>query len=207
VKQSYNIKEIYKTIQGEGKYAGRMVVILRFANCNLSCPWCDTDYKGGERVSLAKIVGEVLRAYGARPPRESDYRKSRATVIATGGEPLLQLDKELTWELSQAGFNLHVETNGTIDRPMLPIEHLTVSPKPDTHLKITVGDELKLVWPQPGFKYRHLVEFEKLAFGRHSLQPMDDDNLEANIQECLDIIWIRPTWELSLQLHKMVGIK
>ncbi|PZA09986.1 7-carboxy-7-deazaguanine synthase [Rhodopseudomonas palustris] len=209
---SYAVKEIFLTLQGEGAHAGRAAVFCRFAGCNLwtgreqdrdqaICKFCDTDFIGtdgtlGGRYAGADALAETISDQWIGEPRDR-------YVVITGGEPLLQLDAELIAALHARGFEIGVETNGTIEPPN-GIDWLCVSPKAGAELRIRRGDELKLVYPQQGA----LPEaFAALDFARFSLQPMDgperDDNTTRAIAYCLK----HPQWRLSLQTHKITGIR
>lgn len=208
----YAIKEIFKTLQGEGAHAGRVAVFCRFAGCNLwsgheearsdaICKFCDTDFvgvdgtAGGRYPDASELVAEIARQWGAC--------RNRRFVVLTGGEPLLQVDAGLIDALHSDGFEVAVETNGTIAAPP-NINWLCVSPKTIIDLKIDSGDELKLVYPQKGVPPE---AFGHLSFGRFSLQPMDGPEIQANtaaaIAYCLD----HPQWNLSIQTHKHLGIR
>jgi 7-carboxy-7-deazaguanine synthase len=209
---SYAVKEIFYTLQGEGANTGRPAVFCRFAGCNLwtgreqdreaaTCQFCDTDFvgtdgPGGGRFSTAEAL---TRAIAETWPSESTERRF---VVCTGGEPLLQLDSGLIAALHQAGFEIAVETNGTL-RPPDGLDWLCVSPKAGTELVIRSGDELKLVFPQPG---ADPAEFEDLAFRHFFLQPMDGPDREANTAAALQYCLAHPRWRLSLQTHKLLGI-
>lgn len=207
---TYSVKEIYFTLQGEGAQVGRPAVFLRFAGCNLwsgreadrasaICQFCDTDFvgtdgPGGGRFDTAEgLAAAVTRAWpgGGKP-----------LVVCTGGEPLLQLDADAITALHAAGFEIAVESNGTIAAPA-GIDWLTVSPKAGAALKQTSGHELKLVFPQKGAAPD---AFAHLAFERFSLQPMDGPQRAANTQAALDYCLAHPQWRLSLQTHKLLGI-
>ena len=210
---TYSVKEIYYTLQGEGAHTGRPAVFLRFAGCNLwsgrdqdrgsaVCRFCDTDFvgvdgPGGGKFASAKELAAAVSA--AWPGGVKPY------VVCTGGEPLLQLDALAIDALHAAGFEIGVETNGTLEAPP-GIDWLCVSPKGNADLVQTSGDELKLVFPQPEPEARP-ERFEHLDFGRFSLQPLDDVNLEANIRAALDYCLKFPRWQLSLQTHKILGIE
>ena len=209
---SYHVKEIYYTLQGEGAQAGRAAVFCRFAGCNLwtgreadragaVCNFCDTDFLGtdgpggGRFISaedLAVAVGRIWPQAAVGVP----------LVVCTGGEPLLQLDAAAIEALHQAGFEVAVETNGTLPAPA-GIDWLCVSPKAGTELAQTSGDEFKLVGPQPGVDPQQYAE---LAFQHFFLQPMDGPELVANTRWALDYCLAHPQWRLSLQLHKFLGI-
>ena len=209
---SYAVKEIFYTLQGEGAQAGRPSVFCRFAGCNLwsgreddrsiaVCQFCDTDFvgidgSGGGRFATAEALADAVAALwpgGGRP-----------FVVCTGGEPLLQLDDALVAALHGRGFEIAIETNGTIAPPPAGLDWICVSPKAGAPLRLTQGDELKLVVPQPGFE---LDTLEGLAFGRFAVQPMDGPELAVNTQLAIDICLSRPRWQLSLQTHKLLGIR
>ena len=209
----YTVKEIYYTLQGEGMQAGRAAVFCRFTGCNLwsgrekdrpksICQFCDTDFVGmdgplGGRYRFADILAETIQSawVGSR-------ECAKPLVVCTGGEPLLQLDSALIDRLHERGFEVAVETNGTLPTPE-GLDHICVSPKAGAPLVVTQGDELKLVYPQlkaPPELY------SSLDFKRFYLQPMDGpmgvENTEAAVAYCL----AHPQWRLSVQTHKMVGI-
>jgi 7-carboxy-7-deazaguanine synthase len=213
---TYAVKEIYYTLQGEGANAGRPAVFLRFTGCNLwtglerdrekgpgGCSrWCDTNFVGTDGPGGGKFKSaiELVEAVQACWPNKS--QKSRPLVVCTGGEPLLQLDEALISGLHKAGFEVAVETNGTV-KPPEGIDWTTVSPKAGSQLQLTRGNELKLVFPQedaePG-------RFEALDFGRFYLQPMDGKNAVENTRLALEYCLAHPQWRLSLQTHKVLGI-
>lgn len=200
---SYTVREIFHSLQGEGIHAGRPAVFLRFAGCNLwsgreedragaACRFCDTDFVGGEKFAdAAALAGAVLRAGG-------DTR----FVVVTGGEPGLQLDAALIGALHGLGFEVAVETNGTVELPA-GLDWVCVSPKAGTTLKVTAGDELKLVYPQDGAPPG---DFEHLSFRHFLLQPMDGPDRAANTRAAVALCLTRPRWRLSLQTHKLLGI-
>jgi len=209
---SYAVKEIFYTLQGEGANAGRAAVFCRFSGCNLwsgreddradaVCRFCDTDFvgmdgTGGGRFARAE---ELADAVARTWPEGSGPR----FVVCTGGEPLLQLDVPLIDALHRVGFDVAVETNGTQPAPD-GIDWLCVSPKAGAPLVQQRGDELKLVFPQPGAEPER---FESLAFGAFFLQPMDGPHLEANTAAALEYCLRHPRWRLSLQTHKILGIR
>jgi len=211
---TYSVKEIYYTLQGEGAQTGRPAVFLRFAGCNLwtgrdedrataICRFCDTDFfgtdgPGGGKFSSASALADAV-AEGW--PRAASTI-SRPCVVCTGGEPLLQLDEALTAAFHARGFDIALETNGTLPVP-LGVDWICVSPKAGAELRQLSGDELKLVYPQPGAEPER---FEQLAFRHFSLQPMDGPEREANTERAIQYCLAHPRWRLSLQTHKLLGI-
>jgi 7-carboxy-7-deazaguanine synthase (Cx14CxxC type) len=208
---SYAVKEIYKTLQGEGGQAGRAAVFLRFAGCNLwtgreddragaVCNFCDTDFVGmdGPGGGRFESAGDLVAAVEAAWAQGPDAR----LVVCTGGEPLLQIDEDLIAALHERGFSIAIETNGTIAAPA-GLDWICVSPKADAALAQTRGQELKLVYPQAGVDP---ARFEGLAFERFSLQPMDGPAREANTRAAVAYCLSHPRWRLSLQTHKYLGL-
>ncbi len=210
---TYAVKEIFYTLQGEGANAGRPAVFCRFAGCNLwtgrevdraaaVCQFCDTDFVGtdgpggGKFASPQALAAAVSAAWPAGDPL------ARPLVVCTGGEPLLQLDPPLLESLRAAGFEVAVETNGTLAPPP-GIDWLCVSPKAGAALVVNAGDELKLVYPQADAPPER---FQSLAFRQFFLQPMDGPAREANTQAALHYCLAHPRWRLSLQTHKLLGI-
>ena len=209
---TYTVKEIFYTLQGEGANTGRPAVFCRFAGCNLwsgqesdredaVCRFCDTDFvgtdgPGGGRFDSAESLAGAVRA--AWPNDGGGGR----FVVCTGGEPLLQLDPPLLAALRAAGFEVAVETNGTIEPPG-GIDWLCVSPKADADLLVRSGDELKLVFPQDGAEPER---YERLRFDHFFLQPMDGPRREENTAAALRYCLAHPRWRLSLQTHKLLGI-
>ncbi|HEX4198010.1 MAG TPA: 7-carboxy-7-deazaguanine synthase [Caulobacteraceae bacterium] len=209
---TYAVKEIFLTLQGEGGQAGRTAVFCRFAGCNLwsgreqdraqaVCNFCDTDFvgvdgTGGGRFADAPALAQAIAAcWGGEPQNR--------LVVCTGGEPLLQLDAALIEALHAEGFSIAVETNGTIAAPD-GLDWICVSPKADAPLAQTAGQELKLVYPQPGVDP---ARYEILAFERFSLQPMDGPDREANTSAAIAYCLSHPRWRLSLQTHKYLGLR
>ena len=209
---TYAVKEIFYTLQGEGANTGRPAVFCRFAGCNLwsgresdrdeaVCRFCDTDFvgtdgPGGGRFGSAESLAGAVRAAW---PIDGGGRRF---VVCTGGEPLLQLDPSLLVALHGAGFEVAVETNGTIVPPA-GIDWLCVRPKAGADLLVRSGDELKLVYPQDGGEPER---FERLQFDHFFLQPMDGDRREENTAAALHYCLAHPRWRLSLQTHKLLGI-
>jgi 7-carboxy-7-deazaguanine synthase len=213
---SYLVKEVFYTLQGEGAHAGRPAVFCRFTGCNLwsgreehrssaVCQFCDTDFVGtdgtggGKFATAAELAEHVAATWAGGPPGAGERR----LVVCTGGEPLLQLDTELAEALHGHGFEVAIETNGTIEVPD-GIDWICVSPKAGAELVVTSGDELKLVHPQAG---GDPARYEDLAFGRFSLQPMDGPDLAANTGATIAYCLAHPRWRLSVQTHKVVGIR
>ncbi|MEA2756521.1 MAG: 7-carboxy-7-deazaguanine synthase [Aliidongia sp.] len=208
---SYAVKEIFLTLQGEGARAGRAAVFCRFAGCNLwsgreadrgvaQCRFCDTDFVGtdgvggGRFAAATDLAAAVARCWGAA----SDPRY----VVCTGGEPLLQLDAALIDALHAEGFEIAVETNGTI-APPAGLDWICVSPKAGNLLLATEGHELKLVFPQDGLDPASLAA---LAFENFFLQPMDGPDRLENTGAAVAYCLAHPRWRLSLQTHKLIGI-
>jgi 7-carboxy-7-deazaguanine synthase (Cx14CxxC type) len=208
----YAVKEIFYSLQGEGAQAGRPAVFCRFAGCNLwsgreadraeaICGFCDTDFVGtdGPGGGLFTDAATLARAVAARWPASAGPR----FVVCTGGEPLLQLDVPLIEALHAEGFQVAVETNGT--RPAPPgIDWICVSPKAGADLVQTSGDELKLVFPQPGAEPER---FEHLPFTYFFLQPMDGPDRARHTEAAIAYCLAHPKWRLSLQRHKFLGLR
>ncbi len=211
---SYAVKELYYTLQGEGAQAGRPAVFLRFAGCNLwtgreadrasaICGFCDTDFvgtdgPGGGRFGSARVLAEAVAA--AWPDSLGSH--TRPFVVCTGGEPLLQLDEPLVAALHDAGFEVAIETNGTL-LPPPGIDWICVSPKAHAPLELCSGDELKLVYPQEDAPPER---FSGLDFRHFSLQPMDGPHRARHTELAVRYCLTHPQWRLSLQTHKLLGI-
>ncbi|MGE5369054.1 MAG: 7-carboxy-7-deazaguanine synthase [Chloroflexota bacterium] len=209
---AYSVKEAFKTLQGEGRHAGRAAVFCRFAGCNLwsgreadraaaQCSFCDTDFvgvdaEGGGRFADAAALAAHLAALWG------EGREGRFAVL-TGGEPMLQIDAALVGALHKQGFEIAVETNGTLEATP-GIDWICVSPKAGTELKQRRGDELKLVYPQEGAEP---ALYEGLDFRHFLLQPMDGPEILRNTSAAVDYCLAHPRWRLSLQTHKMIGVK
>jgi 7-carboxy-7-deazaguanine synthase len=207
----YTVKEIFYTLQGEGAHAGRAAVFCRFAGCNLwtgreedrhkaTCTFCDTDFVGvgpdGGRFATAE---ELATAVAERWPSSA----IRPFVVCTGGEPLLQLDEDALRALHARGFEVAVESNGTQPAPV-GIDWICVSPKAGTELVLDSGNELKLVFPQESAPPER---FESLRFDHFFLQPMDGPDIERNTQLAVEYCLAHPRWRLSIQTHKLLGIR
>lgn len=210
----YAVKEIYYTLQGEGINAGRPAVFLRLAGCNLwsgreadrataTCQFCDTDFVGtGGPGGGSFATADQLAAAVARAWPSNGSPRARRLVVCTGGEPLLQLDEALVDALHGHGFEVAVETNGTVPAPA-GLDWVCVSPKAGAELVLTSGNELKLVFPQTG---ADPMQFQDLAFAHFLLQPLAGADTERNTQMAIDYCRAHPQWRLSLQTHKILGI-
>jgi 7-carboxy-7-deazaguanine synthase len=208
---TYSVKEIFLTLQGEGGQAGRPAVFCRFAGCNLwsgreedraeaACDFCDTDFVGTDGVGGGKFATADDLAAAISDSWIGGERDR--LVVFTGGEPLLQLDGPLINAMHHQGFEIAVETNGTIMAPD-GIDWICVSPKGQQSLAQLSGQELKLVYPQPGVDP---AQFEELDFARFFLQPMDGPAREANTRAAIAYCLAHPRWRLSVQTHKYIGI-
>jgi 7-carboxy-7-deazaguanine synthase len=209
---TYSVKEIYYTLQGEGARAGRAAVFLRFTGCNLwtgreedrseaTCNFCDTDFvgtdgPGGGKFSTADALADAVAGTWPRETRAKRY------VVCTGGEPLLQLDDTLVHALHGRGFEIAIETNGTL-APPAGIDWICVSPKAATELRLRSGHELKLVYPQ---EQAMPERFSGLDFVHFYLQPMDGPHRAENTVAATHYCLAHPEWRLSLQTHKLIGI-
>ena len=209
---SYAVKELFLTLQGEGVQAGRRAVFIRFAGCNLwsgreddrataICRFCDTDFVGtdgiggGRFADAAALAAAASLAWGPSP----DHRY----VVLTGGEPMLQIDAALIDALHAHGFEIGVESNGTIAAAP-GIDWLCISPKAGSIVVQTRGDELKLVWPQPG---SGVEAMESWDFRHFLVQPMDCADVEGARAAAIDFVMQRPRWRLTTQAHKALGLR
>ena len=216
---TYTVKEIFYTLQGEGAQTGRAAVFCRFSGCNLwsgreedrsraVCQFCDTDFvgtgpDGGKFRSAIELADAVDRCWGGGHVASTNGDASRKYVVCTGGEPLLQVDEALIDALHSRGFEVAVETNGT--RPAPPsLDWVCVSPKAGAPLVQTSGNELKLVYPQENAPPE---KFERLDFRHFFLQPMDGPETARNTELAIDYCLRHPRWRLSIQTHKLVGIR
>lgn len=211
---TYSVKEIFYTLQGEGAQAGMPAVFCRLAGCNLwtgresdrasaICRFCDTDFVGidgtlGGKYAQAHELADQIEALW--PAGDRAHR----LVVLTGGEPLLQVDAALIDALHARDFRIAVETNGTLAAPV-GIDWLCVSPKANAPWLQQQGQELKLVWPQPGLDLQAIAATGQ--FSHHFLQPMDGPNQAANLAICIAACLQHPAWRLSLQTHKISGIR
>jgi 7-carboxy-7-deazaguanine synthase (Cx14CxxC type) len=216
----YTIKELFPTLQGEGAHSGRAAIFCRFAGCNLwsgreedrataICQFCDTDFVGSDgdgggkfehAIDLANAIEQAWNSTLAGPQQRY--------VVFTGGEPLLQLDTPLIEALHQKGFEVAIETNGTIKVPK-GVDWVCVSPKAGSELIVLQADEIKLVVPQSGHQSLEalLARFEKMDYRHRFLQPMDGADLPKNTELAVSLCQKRPLWRLSLQSHKLIGIR
>ncbi|RUT24591.1 7-carboxy-7-deazaguanine synthase [Asaia sp. W19] len=211
---SYAVKEIFATLQGEGAHAGRASVFCRFAGCNLwsgreedrhraACQFCDTDFVGtdgiggGRFADAAALTARLLACW-----KEQAGEAAGRYVVFTGGEPLLQIDPPLITAMHEAGFEIAIESNGTIAVPE-GIDWICVSPKPQSRLIQCRGQELKLVYPQEALPP---ALFESWDFDHFWLQPMDGPDRIANTEKAVAYCLSHPRWRLSLQTHKLIGI-
>ena len=216
----YTVKELFPTLQGEGTHAGRAAVFCRFAGCNLwsgreedrasaVCQFCDTDFVGSDGIGggkfdnaqdLASAIEQSWKSTSAGPQQRY--------VVFTGGEPLLQLDEPLISALHQRGFEVAIETNGTIKVPK-GVDWVCVSPKAGSELIVLQANELKLVVPQVGHDALENVmsRFEKMDYRNRFLQPMDGPNVKSNTELAVGLCQKRPLWRLSIQSHKLIGIR
>jgi 7-carboxy-7-deazaguanine synthase (Cx14CxxC type) len=219
---TYTVKEIFYTLQGEGAQSGRAAVFCRFSGCNLwsgreedrsraICQFCDTDFvgtgpDGGKFKSATELADAIDRSWageGRGAIEDSSLLSPRKYVVCTGGEPLLQVDESLISELHRRGFEVAVETNGT--KPAPPsLDWICVSPKAGAPLVQTTGSELKLVYPQADAPPE---KFEQLGFRHFFLQPMDGPDTAANTERAIDYCLRHPRWRLSIQTHKLVGLR
>ena len=209
---SYAVKEMFLTLQGEGANAGARAVFIRFAGCNLwsgreedrataICRFCDTDFVGVDGVGGGRFADAAALAEAAE--RHWGEGREARFVVLTGGEPMLQVDDALVDALHAAGFRVAIESNGTL--PAHPrLDWVCVSPKAGSHIVQREGDELKLVWPQAGLDPR---ELEQWRFRYHLVQPLDDSRADANRNTAMALVMERPRWRLSLQTHKLLGLR
>lgn len=209
---AYSVKEIYYTLQGEGAHTGRPAVFCRFAGCNLwtgreadrhaaTCKFCDTDFvgtngiNGGKFATAADLAAAVLLQW-------PQHQRAHPFVVCTGGEPLLQIDDDLVAAFHDRNFEIAIETNGTL-LPPDGIDWICVSPKAGADFQLRSGNELKLVFPQPGAEPER---FCGLDFEHFFLQPMDGEHTERNIRLAMEYCLKHPQWRLSLQTHKLLNI-
>ncbi len=217
----YSVKEIFYTLQGEGTHAGRPAVFLRFAGCNLwsgreqdrsaaVCRFCDTDFvgvngqNGGKFATAQELAQRVASFWPLSETPEKSAKIGRPYVVCTGGEPALQLDDALIAALHETGFEVAIETNGTVELAE-GIDWVCVSPKGASELVVREGDELKLVYPQVEIQASPAA-LSSLAFEHYYLQPLDDASQSENTRLCVDYCLQNPQWKISLQTHKILDI-
>jgi 7-carboxy-7-deazaguanine synthase (Cx14CxxC type) len=216
----YTVKELFPTLQGEGAHAGRAAVFCRFSGCNLwsgreedrasaVCQFCDTDFvgsdgAGGGKFETASLLADTIEDVWSSTSAGPQQRY----VVFTGGEPLLQLDTALIDALHAKGFAIAIETNGTIKVPK-GVDWVCVSPKAGSELIVLQADEMKLVIPQAGHPPIEtlLARFEKMDYRNRFLQAMDGPNLQDNLALAVRLCQKRPLWRLSVQTHKIIGIR
>ncbi len=207
----YSVKEIFYTLQGEGARSGRPSVFLRFSGCNLwngreedrssaVCKFCDTDFVGTDGRFGGKYPSASALAHQIKTLWPSG--KGKPYVVCTGGEPMLQLDHHLTNALHNEGFEVAIETNGTLEL-CDGIDWVCMSPKANTEIVVTKGNEIKLILPQKGIDPQSYLQMD---FEHFYIQPMDNHELQQNIKLCAEYCLLHPPWKLSLQLHKIVGL-
>jgi len=216
----YTVKELFPTLQGEGAHAGRAAVFCRFSGCNLwsgreedrataVCQFCDTDFvgsdgAGGGKFETASLLADTIERVWISTSAGPQQRY----VVFTGGEPLLQLDTALIDALHAKGFAIAIETNGTIKVPK-GVDWVCVSPKAGSELIVLQADEMKLVVPQAGHTSIEtlLARFEKMDYRNRFLQAMDGPKLQENLALAVHLCQKRPLWRLSVQTHKIIGIR
>ena len=207
----YKIKEIYFTQQGEGKNTGKDFVFVRFAGCNLwsgkekhrasaICKFCDTDFYGTDGVNggIYETKDLVTKIKSLWISKDSEIR-----VVLTGGEPLLQVDASLITALKKANIYIAIETNGTLKAPK-GIDWICMSPKANTDIQLTEGSEIKVIYPQENLDP---ADFNNMNFSNYYIQPMDSKDYEANVSKSVEFCMQNSNWRLSLQTHKILGIR
>ena len=208
---NYRIKEIYFTQQGEGKNTGKDFVFVRFSGCNLwsgkekhrasaICKFCDTDFYGTDRVNggIYETKDLVTKIKSLWISKDSEIR-----VVLTGGEPLLQVDDSLITALKKANIYIAIETNGTLKAPK-GIDWICMSPKANTDIQLTEGSEIKVIYPQENLDP---ADFNNMNFSNYYIQPMDSKDYEANVSKSVEFCMQNSNWRLSLQTHKILGIR
>lgn len=191
----YRVNEIFESIQGEGSYSGTLVKFVRFAGCNMKCDFCDTDFKDFKELTSIDI-GRQLESCG----------KSQI-VVFTGGEPMLQLDQDLINYVKKLYYDVHIETNGSIDILLDRIDHLVVSPKDPFKWLQKDGDDLKLLVGPNDDNLPLDYILNDTSFKNYFLQPIDGPRKEEAIKNCINLIKQNPDWRLSLQIHKIINVR
>ena len=208
---NYKIKEIYFTQQGEGKNTGKDFVFVRFAGCNLwsgkekhrasaICKFCDTDFYGTDGVNggVYETKDLVTKIKSLWISKDSEIR-----VVLTGGEPLLQVNDSLITALKKANIYIAIETNGSLKAPK-GIDWICMSPKANTDIQLTEGSEIKIIYPQENLDP---ADFNNMNFSNYYIQPMDSKDYEANVSKSVEFCMQNSNWRLSLQTHKILGIR
>ena len=208
---NYKIKEIYFTQQGEGKNTGKDFVFVRFAGCNLwsgkekhrasaICKFCDTDFYGTNGINggIYETKDLVTKIKSLWISKDSEIR-----VVLTGGEPLLQVDDSLITAMKKANIYIAIETNGTLKAPK-GIDWICMSPKANTDIQLTEGSEIKVIYPQENLDP---ADFNNMNFSNYYIQPMDSEDYEANVSKSVEFCMQNSNWRLSLQTHKILGIR
>ena len=188
--KQYPIVEIFNSIQGEGHHTGTPSIFIRFGGCNLKCSWCDTEFDVWEKMSITEII-KTLEQWPTR------------RIVYTGGEPAIQDLGPLSKELHSRGYNIAIETNGTVELKDGIVDWICVSPKSKADFILKKGNELKIVFPQSGINPR---QHENLEFEHFFIQPMDGKKQKENIKKSEEFVFKHPQWKLSLQTHKIIGI-
>lgn len=191
---NYRVNEIFESIQGEGSYSGTLVQFVRFAGCNMKCSFCDTEF-GKFFIRTEEEILNVLR------------KGASSIVVFTGGEPMLQLDQHLIDYLKDAGYVIHIETNGSIDIFLKGIKHIVVSPKDPAKWNVKEGNDLKvLVGPDDENLPLEFI-YNDTSFKHYFLQPIMGERYDEALLNCITLIKSNPRWKLSIQLQKVINVK
>lgn len=192
MKKIYKINEIFESIQGEGGNAGKLSIFIRFAGCNMSCDFCDTNFDSYTEMTIDEIYDEVLK-YNSR------------TIVFTGGEPMLQLDAELCQIFQKNYYYIQIETNGSI-KINFDVDKITVSPKDPNKWNQKTGNDLKFLVNHKDIDLLDQI-YDDCIFDNYYVQPIDGFDYQANVDKCIELIKQHPDWKLSLQIHKILKIK
>lgn len=190
----YKINEIFESIQGEGSYSGTLVNFVRFAKCNMKCSFCDTEFDKFTELTEEQILAELNKG-------------TSMIVVFTGGEPMLQLDQHLIDYLKEAGYSIHIETNGSIDIFLQGIKHIVVSPKDPARWNVKAGGDLKILIGEDDESMPLESIYLDTRFKNYFLQPIMSPRYEEALANCLTLIKGHPRWKLSIQLHKIINVK